>query len=60
MAVTLMCPNLRCRKVLAVPEAARGKRVRCSYCGTMFLVPKQPLRAQRPKAEASVQSEQEK
>jgi len=40
MAITLMCPNLRCRKVLMVPEDARGTRVRCSYCGMMLLVPR--------------------
>jgi LSD1 subclass zinc finger protein len=39
MAVTLMCPNLRCRKILAVPDKMRGTRVRCSYCGTFMLVP---------------------
>jgi len=39
MAVTLMCPNLICRKILAVPEGMRGKRVRCGYCGTTFAVP---------------------
>ena len=39
MAVTLMCPNLLCRKVLMVPETARGMRVRCSYCGTLLFVP---------------------
>ena len=60
MSVTLMCPNLRCRKVLAVPEAARGKRVRCSYCGTMFMVPKQPLRSQRSRIDTPAVSKQEK
>jgi LSD1 subclass zinc finger protein len=39
MAVTLMCPNLLCRKVLMVPATARGTRVRCSYCGTVLFVP---------------------
>jgi len=40
MAITLMCPNLLCRKVLMVPETARGTRVRCSYCGTLLFVPR--------------------
>lgn len=39
MSVTLMCPNLRCRKILAVPNSTRGKRVRCGYCGTVMMVP---------------------
>ena len=39
MTVTLYCPNLRCRATLEVPERARGRRVRCSRCGTNFLVP---------------------
>ncbi|MCK6484799.1 MAG: hypothetical protein HUU22_09640 [Phycisphaerae bacterium] len=39
MAVTILCPNLKCRKVLQVPEAVRGKQVRCGYCGSALLVP---------------------
>ena len=39
MPVTIMCPNLRCRKVLIVAESTRGKRVRCNYCKTMLVVP---------------------
>ncbi len=42
MTVTLYCPNLRCRTVLEVPDKARGRRVRCSRCGTNFLVPAKP------------------
>lgn len=37
--VRIMCPNLICRKVLAVPEAVRGKTVRCKACGTNIKVP---------------------
>ena len=39
MAVNLKCPNLKCRKLLKVPEKSRGQRVRCSYCGSILLVP---------------------
>ena len=39
MNITLYCPNLRCRMVLEVPEKTRGRRVRCSRCGTNFMVP---------------------
>ena len=39
MAVQLICPNLRCRKYLSVPEEVRGKLVKCQHCQTMFRVP---------------------
>jgi len=35
----LICPNLRCRRILAVPPTARGKVVRCGRCGTSVAVP---------------------
>lgn len=35
----IMCPNLSCRKVLAVPQSARGKTVRCKACSTSIKVP---------------------
>lgn len=38
--VRIMCPNLTCRKVLAVPESCRGKTVRCKACSTNIRVPK--------------------
>lgn len=37
--VRIMCPNLTCRKVLSIPEIARGKTVRCKSCGTNIRVP---------------------
>lgn len=37
--IRIMCPNLVCRKVLAVPTSARGKTVRCRGCGTNIRVP---------------------
>jgi hypothetical protein len=44
-----MCPNLLCRKVLAVPEALRGKTVRCRACTTNIKVPpKQVIVAPEP------------
>ena len=39
MAVQLLCPNRKCRKILSVPEDIRGKLVRCQYCHTMIRVP---------------------
>lgn len=37
--IRIMCPNLTCRKVLAVPQAARGKTIRCRACSTNIKVP---------------------
>jgi len=39
MSVQLICPNLRCRKFLAVPDEVRGKLVRCQHCQQMLRVP---------------------
>ena len=41
MAVQIICPNLRCRKILSVPEEVRGKQVKCQHCHTTFRVPEQ-------------------
>jgi hypothetical protein len=38
-SVRIMCPNLTCRKVLAVPASARGKTVRCRNCSAAIRVP---------------------
>lgn len=37
--IRVMCPNLRCRAVLAVPVEARGRLVRCKNCGTNIKIP---------------------
>ena len=34
-----MCPNLSCQRILAVPEGARGKVVRCRVCGMNVKIP---------------------
>ena len=39
MPVQLLCPNLKCRKILSVPNDVRGKLVKCQHCSTMFRVP---------------------
>jgi hypothetical protein len=39
MPVQLICPNLRCRKFLSVPDEVRGKLVKCQHCQTNFRVP---------------------
>jgi Pyruvate/2-oxoacid:ferredoxin oxidoreductase delta subunit len=38
-SIRIMCPSLTCRRILAVPETARGKTVRCKGCGTCIRVP---------------------
>jgi hypothetical protein len=47
--VRVMCPNLRCRSILAVPNEARGKMVRCRNCGMNIMV---PPKVTAPSAEA--------
>lgn len=37
--IRIMCPNVVCRRVLAVPLTARGRQVRCRFCGTSIRVP---------------------
>jgi hypothetical protein len=39
MPVQMICPNLRCRTILSVPDEVRGKLVKCQKCQTMFRVP---------------------
>jgi hypothetical protein len=39
MSVQLLCPNLKCRKNLSVPDELRGKLVKCQYCQSMLRVP---------------------
>jgi biopolymer transport protein ExbD len=37
MIVQFPCPN--CRRTLKAQEAERGRRAKCTYCGTIFRVP---------------------
>ena len=39
MPVLIICPNLRCRKILSVAEELRSKTVKCQHCQTMIRVP---------------------
>lgn len=41
--VRLICPNLKCRKILSVPETARGKKVRCRGCGMRVQIPEKEV-----------------
>ncbi len=47
--IRVMCPNLRCRSILAVPSDARGRLVRCKSCGTNIKIPAKA----EPKIEAA-------
>jgi len=38
-SVRLICPNLQCRSILAVPPKARGKTVKCASCGARIRIP---------------------
>jgi hypothetical protein len=45
--IRVMCPNLTCRKILAVPSSARGKTVRCRGCATNIRIPAESLPADK-------------
>lgn len=50
--VTMICPNLACRKTVSAPTSSRGLTVRCAYCQTPFRVPMAPLRESTDAAQA--------
>ena len=39
MAVHVICPSLRCRKILTLDDEVRGTLVTCRYCQMQFRVP---------------------
>jgi hypothetical protein len=39
MMIQMICPNLRCRKILSVPADTRGKLVKCQHCQSNIRVP---------------------
>jgi hypothetical protein len=39
MAVHVICPSLRCRKILVLADEVRGTNVTCRYCQMQFRVP---------------------
>jgi DNA-directed RNA polymerase subunit RPC12/RpoP len=59
-AVRIRCPNLTCRKVLAVPQIARGKTVRCRTCGASIRVPNKPEAPKKPAAGSASQPDDAK
>ena len=46
--VKVMCPNLGCQRILAVPVRARGEVVRCQGCNSNIRIPR--VAASVPKA----------
>jgi DNA-directed RNA polymerase subunit RPC12/RpoP len=50
MAVTMICPNLKCGRTVVAAESARGKVVRCAHCQILFLVPRDAASAREVKA----------
>ncbi|MCH8269727.1 MAG: hypothetical protein IH985_00755 [Planctomycetes bacterium] len=57
--IRIMCPNLTCRKVLAVPVSARGKTVRCRGCGISIRIP-EPAASPEPGESEDSQDEESK
>ena len=52
-SIRIICPNLACQRLLAVPSMARGEVVRCRGCGSNIKVP-----MTAPHANASSQNPQ--
>ena len=51
--IRVMCPNLSCQRILAVPVAARGRVVRCAACGLNVRIPKPKPSAPKSKDNAA-------
>jgi hypothetical protein len=51
--IRIICPNLACGRVLAVPPDARGELVRCSACRRVIKVPSVRSQAAEPSASAA-------
>ena len=56
--IRIMCPNLSCQRILAVPEQARGRIVRCRVCGMNIRIPQAKTGGEAPaKAPAEEQDQ---
>lgn len=51
--IRIMCPNLSCKRILAVPTTARGKLVRCRGCGINLRIPIGKTAAATPTTEGA-------
>jgi len=56
MPVQLLCPNLRCRRLLTVSEEVRGKLVKCQHCQTMLRVPEAGKKQQNATPAPSIEA----
>ena len=54
--IRIMCPNIACKRVLAVPTHARGKLVRCKSCGINIRIPQKKEEVAPATAEAADQA----
>lgn len=55
--IRIMCPNLACQRILAVPSHARGKLVRCRSCGMNVRIPQtKTAKTETPAGEAASDS----
>ena len=50
--IRIMCPNLSCQRILAVPEQARGRIVRCRVCGMNIRIPQGKAAGSQPQKPA--------
>ena len=50
MAVHVICPSLRCRKILSFGDDVRGTNVTCRYCQMQFRVPQVRKPVETPRA----------
>ena len=50
MSFHVICPSLRCRKILTLADEARGSLVTCRYCTMQFRVPQYRAPRQRSSA----------
>jgi hypothetical protein len=48
MSFHVICPSLRCRKILTLADEARGGVVTCRYCTMQFRVPQARRTTQTP------------
>jgi hypothetical protein len=51
--IRIMCPNLACQRILAVPVHARGKLVRCRSCGMTIRIPSNRTVHREPEGDAA-------
>jgi hypothetical protein len=56
MAVHVICPSLRCRKILSMGDEVRGTVVTCRYCNMQFRVPQQRLESAKSSSAAAAPS----